>query len=95
MVPGAEKVRVRRTASNSASWPLMTFSQVGASESSKSAMKTLAPELSALMIILGSAGPVISTRRSLSTEGTGATFHSEARTAAVSARKSQLVFERR
>jgi len=33
-------------------------------ESSKSAMNTLAPELSALMIILRSTGPVISTRRS-------------------------------
>jgi len=38
--------------------------QVGEFESSKSAIKTLAPEFSALMIILRSTGPVISTRRS-------------------------------
>ena len=40
------------------------FSQVGQLASSKSAMKTVAPELSALMTILRSVGPVISTRRS-------------------------------
>ena len=44
----------------------MTLSQVGELASSKSAMKTLAPELSALIIILRSTGPVISTRRSAS-----------------------------
>ena len=42
----------------------MQFAQVGEFASSKSAMKTFAPELSALMIILRSTGPVISTRRS-------------------------------
>ncbi len=42
----------------------MQFSQVGEFASSKSAMKTLAPELSALITILRSTGPVISTRRS-------------------------------
>ena len=36
---------------------------VGAFESSKSAMKTQAPELSALIIILRSTGPVLSLRR--------------------------------
>ncbi len=45
-------------------WPLSALSQVGDSESSKSAMKTRAPELSALIIILRSTGPVISQRRS-------------------------------
>ncbi|KAI9236679.1 MAG: hypothetical protein BYD32DRAFT_418229 [Podila humilis] len=45
-------------------WPLMLFSQVGAFESSKSAMKVAAPEFKALMTILRSTGPVISTRRS-------------------------------
>ena len=45
--------------------PATTFVQVGDSESSKSAMKTFAPELSALIIILRSTGPVISTRRLL------------------------------
>jgi hypothetical protein len=47
--------------------------QVGALESSKSAMKTLAPELSALMTILRSTGPVISTRLSWMSSGMGAT----------------------
>ncbi len=42
---------------------------MGELESSKSAMKTLAPELSALMIILRSTGPVISTRRSRRSAG--------------------------
>ena len=45
-------------------------------ESSKSAMKTFAPELSALMIILRSTGPVISTRRSRMSAGMGATVQS-------------------
>ena len=48
-----------------------TFAQVGASASSRSAMNTRAPELSALIIILGSAGPVISTRRSSRSAGAG------------------------
>ena len=39
-------------------------------------MKTRAPELSALIIILGSAGPVISTRRSSRSAGAGATTQS-------------------
>ena len=47
--------------------------QVGAFESSKSAMNTLAPELRALMTILRSTGPVISTRRSNRSAGRGAT----------------------
>ena len=64
----------------------MLFRHVGAFESSKSAMKTLAPEFKALMIILRSTGPVISTRRSCRSVGIGATVHSELRTATVSAR---------
>jgi hypothetical protein len=43
---------------------LIMFSQVGEFASSKSAMKTLAPELSAVINIFRSVGPVISTRRS-------------------------------
>ncbi len=43
-------------------------------ESSKSDMNTFAPELSALMIILRSTGPVISARRSCRSAGAGATF---------------------
>ena len=54
-----------------AAWPSTTFAHVGDRESSKSAMKTLAPELSALIVIFGSAGPVISTRRSFRSSGAG------------------------
>ena len=54
--------------------------QVGVFESSKSAMNTLAPELSALITILRSVGPVISTRRSCRSWGTGATVQSDSRT---------------
>src|SRR5438270_6892764 len=52
------------TASRRFSCPSSMFCQVGELESSKSAMNTLAPEFKALMIILRSTGPVISTRRS-------------------------------
>ncbi len=51
-------------------------------------MKQDAPELSALMIILRSTGPVISTRRSWMASGTGATFHSDSLTWRVSSKKS-------
>jgi hypothetical protein len=51
-------------------------------------MKTFAPELSALMIIFRSTGPVISTRRSWRSAGVGATCQSPSRTSAVSGRKS-------
>jgi hypothetical protein len=57
-------VIVRSIASIRLTWPTTTFSHVGAVESSKSAMKPRAPELSALMTSLRSVGPVISTRRS-------------------------------
>ena len=67
---------VPRTASRRLTWPSTRLSQVGAFESSKSAMKTFAPELSALMIILRSTGPVISTRRSTRSAGSGATVQS-------------------
>ena len=50
--------------------------QEGEFESSKSAMNPRAPELSALMTILRLVGPVISTRRSCSASGTGATVKS-------------------
>ena len=53
---------------------------VGELASSKSAMKTLAPELSALMTIFRSTGPVISTRRSSRSRGMGATVQSASRT---------------
>ena len=51
-------------------------------------MNTRAPELSALIIILGSAGPVISTRRSSRSAGAGATVQSSSRTSRVATRKS-------
>ena len=60
-----------RMASRRLIWPSMLLRQVGELESSKSAMKTLAPELRALMIILRSTGPVISTRRSRRSCGNG------------------------
>ncbi len=69
-------------------WPWMLLSQRGVLASSKSAMNTLAPELSALMTILRSTGPVISTRRSAMSAGYGAQVQSASRTARVSARKS-------
>ncbi len=79
---------VRRTASASAAWPPTTLAHVGDSASSRSAMNTRAPELSALIIILGSAGPVISTRRSSRSAGAGATVQSSSRTSRVATRKS-------
>ena len=64
------------------------LAKIGEDASSKSAMKTLAPELSALTIILRSTGPVISTRRSRRSAGILATIQSPSRMACVSARKS-------
>src|SRR5262249_50267226 len=55
---------VRSRASHRLSWPMIMFSQSGVFASSKSASHTFAPELSALMVIFRSVGPVISTRRS-------------------------------
>src|SRR6266581_4173022 len=67
----------------------MLFRHVGEFESSKSAMKTFAPELRALMTIFRSTGPVISTRRSRRSRGAGATHQSgSSRTLLVSGRKS-------
>ena len=52
-------------------------------------MKTLAPEFRALIIIFGSTGPVISTRRSSRSAGAGATRQSGSeRTSWVFGRKS-------
>ena len=63
------------------------LSHFGVFASSKSAMNTLAPELSALMIILRSTGPVISTRRSSMSAGTGAQVQCASRIARVSAQE--------
>ncbi len=51
-------------------------------------MNTLAPEFRALMIILRSTGPVISTRRSRRSFGMSATVQACSRMARVAARKS-------
>jgi hypothetical protein len=47
-------------------------------------MKTQAPELRALMIIFRSTGPVISTRRSIKSDGGAATTQFPSRIASVS-----------
>ena len=65
-----------RAASARFTCPPIMFDHVGECESSKSAMNARAPEFSALMTILRDAGPVISTRRSASASGTGATVKS-------------------
>src|SRR5208282_783442 len=57
---------------------------VGEWASSKSAMKTRAPELRALMIIFRSTGPVISTLRSVRSAGAGGTDHASDRIPSVS-----------
>ncbi len=85
---GFSNVIVRSTASRRLICPAMQFSQVGVFESSKSAMNAFAPEFRALMIIFRSTGPVISTRRSCMSAGTGAHRQSPARTSAVPGRKS-------
>ena len=61
---------------------------MGEVASSKSAMNTLAPELSALMTILRSTGPVISVLRSSRSAGAAATFHEPSRIDFVAGRKS-------
>src|ERR1051325_2709680 len=78
---------VPATASRRLISPSMVFRQVGEFESSKSAMETCAPEFSALITILRSTGPVISTRRSIRSRGIGATRQSAPRTSAVLGRK--------
>jgi hypothetical protein len=66
----------------------MTLCHVGDVASSKSASQTLAPEFSALTVILRSVGPVISTRRSSRPGAVGATCHdSSSRIERVSGRK--------
>src|SRR5579863_2517471 len=54
-------------------------------------MKTFAPEFRALIIILRSAGPVISTRRSCKSAGMGAMLQSLFRMCSVSGRKSGIL----
>src|SRR6478609_11043699 len=88
-LPSSEvKEMSRRMASYRLTWPPTTLLQCGVLASSMSASQTFAPELSALMVIFRSVGPVISTRRSSRSAGAGATDQSAARTFAVSARKS-------
>src|SRR5579885_484808 len=68
--------------------PAMLLDQVGELASSKSAMKTFAPEFRALITIFRSGGPVISTRLSSKSAGIGATVQSADRMLSVSGRKS-------
>jgi len=82
------KVIVRRTASRRLICPSIIISQRGQLASSKSAMKVDAPQLSALITILRSVGPVISTRRSRRSFGCGAMLQLPSRMAFVSGRKS-------
>ena len=70
------KSMVRSRASLRLSWPVIMLSHSGVLASSKSASQTLAPELSALIVIFLSVGPVISTRRSTSPGAGGATRQS-------------------
>jgi hypothetical protein len=74
------------TASRRLNCPSRLLRQVGEFESSKSAMNTLAPEFRALMIILRSTGPVISTRRSRKSAAMGAATQSESLIQAVCGR---------
>ena len=85
---GFSNVISRRTASRALICPCTTLSQVGDSESSKSAINASAPEFSAPIIIFRSTGPVISTQRCCRSSGVGATFHEPNRTSSVSERKS-------
>jgi hypothetical protein len=63
---------------------------VGQFASSKSVMYVLAPELRALISIFRSGGPVISTRLSWRSSGTGATLQPPSRMSFVSGRKSGI-----
>jgi hypothetical protein len=84
IVPSSASIRL--------SCPDTMLSQVGAVASSKSAIHTLAPEFSALMVILRSGGPVISTRRSLRSAGGSATVQDgSSRIGAVVGRNSNSV----
>src|SRR6266545_7812404 len=69
-------------------WPSTRLRHVGVFASSKSAMYTDAPEFSALMTILRSVGPVISTLRVRRSAGTCATVHCDSRRGRESGRKS-------
>ena len=85
-MPPSLWVMVPAIASRRLIWPSSRFGHVGVSESSKSAMKTLAPELRALITIFRSTGPVISTRRSVRSAGGGGTRQAPRRISSVSGR---------
>ncbi len=76
------------TASRKLICPSITLLHSGASESSKSAIKTLTFAFSALITILRSTGPVISTRRSSKSSGIPRIFQLPSRMEAVSEIKS-------
>ena len=79
-----------RTASIRFTWPPTMFDHDGELASSKSAMKPVDPEFSALMTILAEVGPVISTQRLRSAGGAGETCQSPSRISFVSSRKSSV-----
>ena len=80
LLPGLELDRAARPRREVALARRRSSPRSASSASSKSAMKTRAPELSALIIILRSTGPVISTRRSSGPAERGATRQSPSRT---------------
>src|SRR3954452_21727957 len=82
IVPSIASVRL--------TWPCSTLLHVGEFESSKSAMKPVEPLFRALITILRSVGPVISTQRFCRSAGAGATVQSPSRTSRVSSRKSSV-----
>ena len=85
------KSMVLSRASLRLSWPSIMFDHSGVLASSKSASQTLAPELSALIVIFLSVGPVISTRLSTRPAAGGATRQVvSSRMCAVSGRKSSI-----
>ena len=81
--PPESSERRRATASRTLRCPSSTFHHVGDVESSKSAMTTRAPLLSACSSIRRDTGHVSSTRRSSRSVGIDGPFHSSLRTAAV------------
>lgn len=88
---GVVKSMRRSMTSRRVSWPPMMLSHRGAVASSKSAIHTWAPELSALTAMRRSGGPVISTRRSVRPGAGGATRHvGSLRTADVTVGKSRV-----
>jgi hypothetical protein len=88
---GEHRLYRLRDALRTLSCPVTRLPDVGVLLSSKSAMKIFAPQVSALLTSLRSAGPVISTRRSTRPGASGATRQSPCRTSLVPAGNSGSV----